>query len=121
VDDVAAIEGTAWECLVESVASSLPEGSQPALTTRDEVPATLWRPRSRGQVSVVDAHVLAFDDAETSAALSLIGVRPSTDELHALLETTKGWAAAVYLAGVSAQEGSVGPAPRSQMAMASRR
>ncbi len=119
VDDAGAIEGTAWECLVESVASSLPEGSQLALTTRGAVPATLWRLQSRGQVAVVDADVMAFDAAETSAALSLIGARPSTDELHALLEATKGWPAAVYLAGVSAQEGPVGPSPRSQMAMAS--
>lgn len=119
VDDADAIEGTVWECLVESVATSLPVGSQLALATRGAVPATLWRLQSSGQVAVVEADVLAFDDAEMSQALSLIGVRPSTDQLHALVAATEGWPAAVYLAGVSAQRKSLNPSARPQMTMAS--
>ncbi|MGA7687940.1 MAG: LuxR C-terminal-related transcriptional regulator [Jiangellales bacterium] len=119
VDDVGAIEGTAWECLVESVASSLPVGSQLAITTRGAVPATLWRLQNRGCVAVVEADVLAFDDAETSDALRRIGVRPSTDELQSLLEATEGWPAAVYLAGMSAQRESMEPSTQPPIAMAS--
>ena len=64
VDDAGSMSGSAWECLVESIAVSLPAGSVLALGTRDTVPATLWRLHARGLVRVVGPEVLAFDVAE---------------------------------------------------------
>lgn len=105
VDDAGALSGTAWECLIESLAGSLPAGSQVALATRDAVPATLWRLQSRGDVRLVGPDVLAFDEAETGQVTALAGVRPTPEQLRSLHAETGGWPVAVYLTVLSQTAG----------------
>jgi LuxR family maltose regulon positive regulatory protein len=112
VDDAGSLTGTAWECLLESLASSLPAGAQLVLTTRDTVPPTLWRLQSRGQVVVIGPEVLAFDEAETRELMSTAGVRATTEHARSLLAETEGWPVAVYLSTLPRADGRK-PWPRS--------
>lgn len=110
IDDAGVLSGASWECLVESLARSLPAGSQLAITTRDSVPATLWRLQSRGQVAVIGPDVLAFDEGETIQAMSLLGVRPTTEHVRSMMEQTEGWPVAVYLTALGESAGRDGSA-----------
>lgn len=103
VDDAGLITGTAWESLVESIATSLPAGSQLVLATRDAVPATLWRLRGAGQAVVLDPTVLVFDESETRQVLDKLGVASTAGELGALMDYAGGWPVALYLAALSIQ------------------
>lgn len=113
IDDANAITGTPWECLVESVASSLPAGSQLVIATRDMVPATLWRLQSRGQVSRVGPKILAFDETETTQIMRSLQVRISPEQVRALTASTEGWPVAVYLAGLAMRSTPGAPPPSS--------
>ena len=99
VDNAQAISGSRWECLMESVATSLPVGAQLALSTRATMPATLWRLRNRGQVTVIGADVLALDEDETRQVMRRLGLAPTDEQVRGLHEKTGGWPVAVYLAG----------------------
>jgi LuxR family maltose regulon positive regulatory protein len=101
VDDAGAITGTAWDCLVESIAVSLPPGAQLLLTTREAMPAPLSRLQSRGQVAVIGRDVLAFDEAETRTLLQALGGVPTTEQVRTLVRQTEGWPVAVYLEGLA--------------------
>ncbi len=105
VDNAQAISGSRWECLVESVASSLPAGAQLVLSTRSAMPGTLWRLRSRGQVTVMGPDVLAFDEDETRQVVHRLGLAPTDEQVHGLSEATGGWPVAVYLAGSATRGG----------------
>jgi LuxR family maltose regulon positive regulatory protein len=113
VDDAGTVSGTAWDCLLESLAISLPAGAQLVLTTRDSVPPTLWRLQSRGQVVVIGPEVLAFDEAETRELTSTVGVRSTPEHARSLLEETEGWPVAVYLSTLPRVDGRE-PRPRSR-------
>jgi LuxR family transcriptional regulator, maltose regulon positive regulatory protein len=106
VDDAGAMAGSAWECLVESVATSLPAGAHLILSTREALPASLWRLRTRGQVIVIGPDTLAFDAGETSALLHNLGVTLPAGEMRQLREDAGGWPVAVYLAAQSMANGS---------------
>lgn len=103
MDDAGAITGTLWECLLESVASSLPSGAQLVIVTRDPVPTTLWRLQSRGALPVVGSDALAFDETETARLLESLQVRLGSDGARAIVDSTRGWPVAVYLAGLDMQ------------------
>jgi LuxR family maltose regulon positive regulatory protein len=109
IDDVGAVTGTAWACLLESVATSLPVGSQLMLTTREAVPPTLWRLESRGDLAVIGPRTLAFDEVETHRLLEALDVSSSADRVHALLAQTEGWPVAVYLAAQPLQSSTAPP------------
>ena len=113
VDDAGALSGTPWDCLVESLAVSLPEGSTLVLTTREAVPSTLWRLHARGLVRVIGPEVLAFDRHEAERMMELLGVRMPPEELEEVLRTTEGWPVAVYLRGLSVRSRSPADAPAS--------
>jgi LuxR family maltose regulon positive regulatory protein len=98
VDNAQALSGSRWECLAESLASSLPAGAQLVLSTRQTMPGTLWRLRSREQVTVIGPDVLALDSDESRRVLRHLGLTPTDDEVRGLHETTRGWPVAVYLA-----------------------
>lgn len=101
VDDAGRITGAAWDCLIESIASSLPRGAQLALTTRQALPTSLWRMQGRGQVRVIGPGALAFDEAEMASLLQSMSVPTTTDQVRQLRADTEGWPVAVYLAGVA--------------------
>lgn len=97
VDDAGALSGAAWDCLLESLADSLPAGSQLAMTTREAVPSALWRLQSRAEVRMVGPDVLAFDVAETEQVTAKAGVRATPGQVRSLHAETGGWPVAVYL------------------------
>ncbi len=101
VDDASALSGPAWESLVEVLAACLPPGAQLAITTRDAVPATLWRLQGRSEVAVIGPQVLAFDEVETRQLMTTLGVQPTTESVGSLLAQTLGWPVAVYLSLVA--------------------
>lgn len=111
VDDAGSITGAAWDSLLESVADSLPAGAQLVLTTRNDLPAPLWRLRSSGDLAVLGWESLAFDAGETRALLESLGVRPDQDQVRGLLERTEGWPIAVYLEGQRINSGSTHSLP----------
>lgn len=101
VDDAGVLTGPAWECLVESIAVALPSGAQLVLTTRDALPATLWRLQTRDQVAVLGPDVLAFDEIETRQVIDSVGVAATAPVVEALLGETEGWPVAVYVAALA--------------------
>ena len=105
VDDAGAMSGAAWDCLVESLAVSLPAGSTLAMSTRDAVPTTLWRLLARGLVSVLGPEDLAFDEDEAGALMDLLGARMPASRVEQLVHETEGWPVALYLVGLSAASG----------------
>jgi LuxR family maltose regulon positive regulatory protein len=102
VDDAGAVSGPAWDCLVESLAVSLPEGSTLVMSTREAVPTTLWRLHARGLVRVLGPEDLAFDGHEAEALMRLLGVRMPPGGVERLVHETEGWPVALYLVALSA-------------------
>ncbi len=107
IDDAGAVTGTPWECLLEAVATSLPDGCQLVLTTREAVPATLWKLQSRGDVAVIGPTDLAFDADETSQVLRSLGVAPPEARAGSVFSATEGWPIAVYLTGLAMKDSRV--------------
>lgn len=103
IDDAGALAGSEWDCLVESLASSMASGTQLVLASRDSVPATLWRLQARGQVAVLESNVLAFDADETERVLRAVGLDPASPRLDRLVQRSDGWPVAVYLAAQHAR------------------
>ena len=111
VDDAQEMSGPLWESLVETLAMSIPPGSQLAMTTRGEVPATLWRLQSRGEVAVLGPEVLAFDLDDSSRMMETVGVRMGPARMRDLVDGVDGWPVAVCLAALSSQRRSTEPSP----------
>ncbi len=108
IDDAGAMSGSPWECLVESLAVSLGEGSTLAMTTREAVPATLWRLNARGLVRVLGPDVLAFDDDEAEQLMGVVGAAIPVTRIRDIVRETEGWPVALYLVGQSAAARSPG-------------
>ncbi len=94
----------ALTALQTSIAALPPEG-QIALAARRELALPLGRMRAHRQVFELTHHDLALTRAESAALLETIGVRLDDGDLDALHERTEGWPAALYLAGLSLQDG----------------
>jgi LuxR family maltose regulon positive regulatory protein len=72
------------------------------LTTRSDPPIGLARLRARGDLSELRAADLRFSDAEAGALLSgAVGLDLGGEEVTRLRQRTEGWAAGLYLAGLS--------------------
>ena len=80
----------------------LPAGVHVVLSTRADPPLPLARMRARGELVELRAAELRFTDEEASALLNgSMGLQLPTDDVERLTERTEGWAAALYLAGLS--------------------
>jgi LuxR family maltose regulon positive regulatory protein len=81
---------------------NLPAGVQVVLSTRADPVLPLARMRARGELVELRAAALRFTDEEASALLNgSMGLQLTTDDVECLAERTEGWAAALYLAGLS--------------------
>jgi LuxR family maltose regulon positive regulatory protein len=79
-----------------------PETLRVVITTRSDPPLGLARLRARGDLSELRAADLRFSDAEAGALLSgAAGLALGGDEVARLRQRTEGWAAGLYLAGLS--------------------
>jgi LuxR family transcriptional regulator, maltose regulon positive regulatory protein len=98
IDDAGSMSGETWECLVRSMAESLPAGGQLILATRDDPPPSLTVLGSRGDLSVVGPRQLALDGTEIRQLARLLGAAVTDGLTAQLLEQTEGWPVAVHLA-----------------------
>ncbi len=80
----------------------LPAGVHVVLSTRADPPLPLGRLRARGELAELRVPDLRFSDAEAAALLhDAMGLQVAADQVQRLTERTEGWAAALYLAGLS--------------------
>jgi LuxR family maltose regulon positive regulatory protein len=80
----------------------LPTTARLVLATRVEPPLPVARMRARGELTELRVADLQFTGAEASALLNgSMGLQLAADDVTRLTERTEGWAAALYLAGLS--------------------
>ena len=91
--------------IVESLAvlvPRLPDSLRVVVTTRTDPPIGLARLRARGDLGELRADDLRFTDAEAARLLGdAVGADLPADEVERLRARTEGWAAGLYLAGLS--------------------
>ncbi|HME67145.1 MAG TPA: hypothetical protein VKG61_19820 [Streptosporangiaceae bacterium] len=102
VDDYHLITNQAIQECVEFLVEHLPPTLRLVLATRSDPALPLARLRARGQMTEIRADELRFSEAETEELLNeTLGLALSPEEVHALQQRTEGWAAGLYLAGLS--------------------
>jgi len=80
----------------------LPPALGVVLASRSDPALPLARLRARGQMAEIRADELRFSEAETTQLLNgTVGVTLRPDVVQALHHRTEGWAAGLYLAGLS--------------------
>jgi LuxR family transcriptional regulator, maltose regulon positive regulatory protein len=90
--------------IIGAIARGLPAGSQLALASRAETLPHAGRLRANRQLLELGQAELTMTSGECQQLLARIGVEPSPEELSALVARTEGWAAALYLAGISLRD-----------------
>jgi LuxR family transcriptional regulator, maltose regulon positive regulatory protein len=80
----------------------LPVGVHLVLATRADPPLALARMRARGELAELRVADLVFTDQEASELLNgSMGLQLAAEDVGRLAERTEGWAAGLYLAGLS--------------------
>jgi LuxR family maltose regulon positive regulatory protein len=83
----------------------LPVGVHVALSTRVDPPLPLARMRARGELAELRVADLRFTSEEASALLNgAMRLQLTTEDVEGLVERTEGWAAGLYLAGLSLRD-----------------
>jgi LuxR family transcriptional regulator, maltose regulon positive regulatory protein len=85
--------------------SHLPEGSQLALATRQDLPLARARLRARRTLMELRAEDLTLSGAEGVAALRDAGFALDAAAAESLVEQTEGWPAGIYLAALAVRDG----------------
>jgi LuxR family maltose regulon positive regulatory protein len=91
--------------IVAAIGRGLPAGSQLALASRADTLPHAGRLRANRQLLELGQAELTMTSGECRQLLARIGVEPSPEEMEALVARTEGWAAALYLAGISLRDG----------------
>jgi LuxR family transcriptional regulator, maltose regulon positive regulatory protein len=105
LDDYHLIESPEIQEQLTFFCEHLPGTAELAIATRTEPALPLGRLRARGELTEIDAGMLRFSAAESSALLNdvlRLGLRG--DQVEALHRRTEGWAAALYLAALSLRD-----------------
>ncbi|MGZ6994307.1 MAG: AAA family ATPase [Acidimicrobiia bacterium] len=104
LDDVHLL--TEAECLsaLDVLVAHLPEGSQLALATRQDLPLARARLRARGTLMEIRAEDLTLTAAEGAVALRDAGLELDEAAADSLVERTEGWAAGIYLAALAVRD-----------------
>jgi LuxR family maltose regulon positive regulatory protein len=80
----------------------LPADAHVALAGRSDPPLPLARMRARGELAEIRVADLQFTNQESSELLNgSMGLRLGAEDVERLAERTEGWAAGLYLAGLS--------------------
>lgn len=83
----------------------LPRASHLAIATRREPPVGVARLRARGELGELASDQLRFNDAEVAALLNdTLSLALEGEELEVLSARTEGWAAGLYLAGLTLRD-----------------
>ncbi|MFL5755740.1 MAG: AAA family ATPase [Chloroflexota bacterium] len=101
LDDLQELADQAALDVIALLADRMPRGWTLALASRQAPRLPLPRWRSDSHILELGFGDLAFDRSECSAVLELLGLDPSGAAIDHILGRTEGWAAGVYLAGVS--------------------
>jgi LuxR family transcriptional regulator, maltose regulon positive regulatory protein len=105
LDDYHVIREPAIHDGVRFVLAHLPVVSHLVIATRADPPVDLSRLRARGELGEVLTEQLRFSDAEAAALLNdSLALALPPEDLEALRARTEGWAAGLYLAGLSLRD-----------------
>ena len=110
LDDLHAVDNPACLDVLAELAQYVPAGSQIAVSSREEPTLPLARWRAQGRLHEIGVADLRLDEREAALLLAAAGVELEESEVSELTERTEGWAAGLYLAALSMQAGSAGPA-----------
>jgi LuxR family transcriptional regulator, maltose regulon positive regulatory protein len=89
------------EC-VEYLVDHLPPSLRLVVSARSDPILPLARLRARGEMTEIRAEALSFSDAEAAELLNgTLGLDLAPADIDALQRRTEGWAAGLYLAGLS--------------------
>jgi LuxR family maltose regulon positive regulatory protein len=110
LDDYHLIHEPAIHEGVRFLVARLPVVSHVVIATRSEPPVDVSRLRARGELGEVLSDQLRFSDAEAAALLNdALGLELGSEQLDLIRARTEGWAAGLYLAGISLRDR---PGPR---------
>ncbi len=106
LDDVHELED--HDCLdaLAALLLHVPPGSQLVLSGRAEARLGLPKLRAAGELLELGPAALALNDAEAHALLTAAGLDVTVAQAAALNERAEGWAAGLYLAALSLDDGS---------------
>jgi LuxR family transcriptional regulator, maltose regulon positive regulatory protein len=102
LDDYHLITDTNCHRTVIFFLDHLPAGTHLLLATRVDPPLPLARMRAKGELAELRMADFEFSDEEAAALLNgAMGLRLTVEDVERLAERTEGWAAGLYLAGLS--------------------
>ena len=102
LDDYHLITNSACHQTLGYYLDHLPAGLHVLLSTRTDPPLPLARMRAREELAELRVADLQFSGEEASALLNdAMGLRLAGDDVERLAKRTEGWAAGLYLAGLS--------------------
>jgi LuxR family transcriptional regulator, maltose regulon positive regulatory protein len=105
LDDYHAISDAEIHDGVRFLLRHLPVTSHLVIATRTEPPVDISRLRARGELGEIADDQLRFNETEAAVLLNeTLGLGLQPDELEQLNERTEGWAAGLYLAGLSLRD-----------------
>jgi LuxR family maltose regulon positive regulatory protein len=102
LDDYHLITNPACHQTLTFFLDHLPADVHVALAGRVDPPLPLARMRARGELAEIRVAELQFTDQEAAELLNgSMGLQLGADDVERLVERTEGWAAGLYLAGLS--------------------
>src|SRR5258706_2106874 len=102
VDDYHVIRNQAIHESIEFLVEHLPSSLRLVLAARSDPALPLARLRARGEMTELRAEELRFTEAETARLLKeTLDIDLQPEHVRVLQQRTEGWAAGVYLAGLS--------------------
>ena len=110
LDDLHAVRNRSCLDVLAALHEYVPPGSQIAVASREEPALPLARWRTRGWLHEVGVADLRLDEREAGVLLQGAGVELDPAGVADLTGRTEGWPAGLYLAALSLQAGSPGPA-----------
>ena len=110
LDDLHALANPSCLDVLAELFRYVPEGSQIAISSREEPPLPLARWRAQGSVQEIGVADLRLDEEEAESLMRSAGVELDAGELSELTERTEGWPAGLYLTALSLKAGASGPA-----------
>ena len=103
LDAVEVLDAPASLSLLTGLADQLPAGSQLALASRREPDLPIGRLRAQRRLLDLRPRELAMTRREATALLRGAGLKPTADDVVALVRRTEGWPAGLVLAALAAR------------------
>jgi LuxR family maltose regulon positive regulatory protein len=104
MDDVHLVQSGGALDTLGTLATHMPMGSQLVIAGRDDPELPVARLRADGRLVRLDTEHLAMTAAEGAALLRAAGVSLEPGAARALVESTEGWPAGLYLAALALRE-----------------